>query len=496
MQASLSPERWDQIQQLFDEVIDLDREERAARLDEACHDDLDLRGQVESLLDAYEQADDLLHDVDQMAFPPSGMPLDATPSHTGVRVSHYEVIEKLGGGGMGVVYTARDTGLDRLAALKFLPPHLSANAHARARFIHEAKAASALDHLNICTIYEIGETDDGQLFIAMACYDGLTLKKKIKNGALSLDEALGIAVQMARGLSKAHGKGIVHRDIKPANVMVTSDGVVKILDFGLAKMADVQLTKTGTTMGTVAYMSPEQAQGEAVDARTDVWSLGVVLYEMLTGARPFRGDYDQAIIYSILHEDPTPMTEGNPGLPEELDHVVAMCLEKEASLRYPSADDLLTDLEVLTQSSGSGSASRSTTSAALRAMQRRGARLPRKAMLAGAGLVAALVLLLMLTPLRQALFNPSGSADASAGRHLALLPFTYTGEANTDDTFIEGLMLTTASALAQMKPYAETPLRIVPVSEVRDVTTGSTPAEKAAPRITVVSSMSIESVYR
>ena len=264
----------------------------------------------------------------------------------GRTISHYRIIEKLGGGGMGVVYKAEDTRLDRAVALKFLPPHLSSDPDANARFVREAKAASALDHPNICTIYDIGETDDGQLFIAMAYYKGETLKKKIAPGSMSIPEAVDLATQMARGLAQAHEAGIVHRDIKPPNVMVTDGGAVKILDFGLAKLAGtIDLTKTGSTVGTAAYMSPEQARGEEVDPRTDLWALGVVLYEMLTGERPFRGDYDPAIIYSLLNEDPEPISALRSDVPEALAQIVHHALEKERNARHASMTELLDDLK-------------------------------------------------------------------------------------------------------------------------------------------------------
>ncbi len=227
----------------------------------------------------------------------------------GKTISHYKILEKLGGGGMGVVYKAEDTKLKSTVALKFLPQDLSRDDESKDRFIHEAQAASALEHNNICNIHEIDEMDDGQMFIAMACYDGETLKKKIGGGPLKLEDAIDISLQISEGLSKAHEKEIVHRDLKPANVMLTKDGVVKILDFGLAKLrGQTKLTKVGTTLGTAPYMSPEQARGEEVDNRTDVFSLGVLLYEMLTGQLPFKGDYHEAIIYSILNEDHEPIT--------------------------------------------------------------------------------------------------------------------------------------------------------------------------------------------
>ena len=231
----------------------------------------------------------------------------------GKTISHYKILEEIGSGGMGIVYKAEDTNLKRHVALKFLPPELTRDTEARERFIHEAQSASALDHPNVCTVYEIGKTEDGQMFIAMGYYEGETLKDKIAKGPLKLDEAIEIAIQIATGLEKAHKKGIVHRDIKPANIFITNDNVVKLLDFGLAKLSgQTKLTKNASTLGTVAYMSPEQAQSGAVDQRTDIWSFGVVLYEMLTGSLPFKGDYEQAIIYSIMNEDPKAL---NPSLP-------------------------------------------------------------------------------------------------------------------------------------------------------------------------------------
>jgi serine/threonine-protein kinase len=206
----------------------------------------------------------------------------------GKTISHYKILEKLGEGGMGVVYKARDTRLDRFVALKFLPPHLSTDEEAKQRFITEAKAASSLDHPNIATVYEINETDAGQMYIAMAYYDGGSLREKVGSGQFSVNSAVDIASQIAAGLARAHEAGIIHRDIKPANIIITKRSEVKIIDFGLAKLrGQARLAKTGTTMGTVAYMSPEQIQGESVDLRTDLWSLGVVIYEMLTGRLPF-----------------------------------------------------------------------------------------------------------------------------------------------------------------------------------------------------------------
>jgi len=266
----------------------------------------------------------------------------------GKTISHYKILEKLGEGGMGVVYKAEDTKLKRFVALKFLPPELTRDPEAKQRFIHEARAASALEHTNICNIHEIDEIpieNRDQTFIVMACYEGEILKDKIQRGPLKIEEAIDITMQIGRGLDKAHKKGIVHRDIKPANVLITDDDVVKIVDFGLAKLTGrTKLTKTGSTLGTVAYMSPEQTSGEKVDHRSDIWSLGVVLYEMVTGQLPFKGDYEQAVVYSIVNEEPKPVTGLRTGVPVELEKIVNKCLEKDSALRYQHADDLIADL--------------------------------------------------------------------------------------------------------------------------------------------------------
>jgi eukaryotic-like serine/threonine-protein kinase len=268
----------------------------------------------------------------------------------GKTVSHYRILEKLGEGGMGVVYKAEDTKLDRTVALKFLPSELTRDPEAKERFVQEAKAASALDHPNICNVHEIGETEDEQIFIAMACYEGETLRKKIERGAMALHEAIRVAIQVAEGLAKAQARGIVHRDIKPANVIVTDDGVAKILDFGLAKLAgQARLTRTSSTLGTVAYMSPEQARGDEVDSRTDIWSLGVVVYEMVTGQLPFRGEYEPALMYSILNDKPRLMSSLRSGVPHELERIVEKTLAKRPEERYESVTDLLVDLRALSE---------------------------------------------------------------------------------------------------------------------------------------------------
>ena len=279
------------------------------------------------------------------------MNTDTPSSWIGTVVSHYRILEKLGAGGMGVVYRAVDARLDRPVALKFLPPEISHLKEAKKRFIQEAKAASALDHPNICTIYEIGATDDGQLFIAMACYDGETLKSRLSRGRLSVAETAGIMRQVASGLAESHECDIIHRDIKPANIWLIDPGReaavrVKILDFGLAKVSGrADLTRTGSSMGTPAYMSPEHARGERVDCRTDLWSLGVLSYEAMTGKVPFTGNSIPAIMYALLAREPRPLRDHCPDVPPEMERIVARLMRKQSADRYPSCRALLRDLD-------------------------------------------------------------------------------------------------------------------------------------------------------
>ncbi len=275
------------------------------------------------------------------------VPSKETTSGT-IIAGKYKIIEELGTGGMGKVYKAEDVKLKRTVALKFLSLELTQELKARERFIHEAQAASGLDHPNICTIHEIGETEDGQMFIAMAYCKGESLKEKIQGGPLKPEEIVDIALQAAQGLAKAHENGIVHRDVKPANIMTTQEGLAKIVDFGLAKLAGTtRITQVGTTMGTVAYMSPEQARGEEVDQRTDVWSLGVVLYEMLSGQMPFKGEQEQAVVYSILKEEPAPIKAMPSGVPRELGQIIHKALSKDPAKRYASGKELAEALQAL-----------------------------------------------------------------------------------------------------------------------------------------------------
>ncbi len=265
----------------------------------------------------------------------------------GKTISHYKIIEKLGEGGMGVVYRAEDSKLKREVAIKFLPHHIAASQEERSRFEVEAQAAAALNHPNIATIYSI-EDDEGELFIVMEYIDGPPLLEKIRGGPLTIDESFRIIEQIAGGLQVAHQKGIVHRDIKSGNIMLTKAGQVKIMDFGLAKVKwSVLVTREGTTVGTAAYMSPEQARGDKVDHRADLWSMGVIFYEMLAGKLPFKGDFEQAIIYSILNEEVQPISGVRQDLPGGTDDVMTKIMSKEIANRYQTAADFLSDVRAL-----------------------------------------------------------------------------------------------------------------------------------------------------
>ncbi len=342
--------------ELFEHVQALSARERATFLDETYRGDPVLHAELISLLASYDEAPDYLEQLAGEVLPAAlGAFVEEAPEEipAGQRIAHYEVLGRLGSGGMGVVYKAYDRRLDRLVALKFLPGHLAADDAAKVRLIYEARAASALDHPNICTVYDIGETE-GRLFLALACYEGETLKQRIARGPRPVNEVLEQVRQVTDGLRAAHRRGIIHRDIKPSNVMLTGEGAAKILDFGIAKVEGTDLLKEGRAAGTIAYMSPEQTRGEAVDGRTDLWSLGVVLYEMLTGRQPFRGEDIRTVINAIRYDEPEPVQQLRPEVPALLARLVETCLKKAPAERYQRAVDVLADLRAIETRSTAG----------------------------------------------------------------------------------------------------------------------------------------------
>ncbi|MBN2318733.1 MAG: protein kinase [Acidobacteria bacterium] len=355
--------RWNQIEKLYNSVLNLETSRRESFLSSACRGDESLRKEVEQLLEYRKEAE---HFIETPAIEILGQEIAADPkpwkkSNTmvGKKVTHYHITEKIGSGGMGVVYKAKDNKLNRFVALKFLPEELMQDKVLRQRLRREAQATSALNHPNICTIYDIDESE-GRTFIAMELLEGQTLKQLMEKSRLKTEEISDIAVQILNALVAAQAKSIIHRDIKPANIFITQGGQVKILDFGLAKLADSQLesvattlsngqylTNPGSAVGTIAYMSPEQARGEELDGRSDLFSFGVVLYEMATGRPAFTGNTTAVIFNAILTKTPLSPAILNPNIPNGLDHIINKTMEKDRKIRYQSASDLLTDLNRL-----------------------------------------------------------------------------------------------------------------------------------------------------
>ena len=362
----------------------------------------------------------------------------------GRTISHYRITEKLGQGGMGVVYKAEDLQLGRPAALKFLSPAYLEDEEQRARFIKEARAAAALDHPNICTIYEAGE-EDGLIFLAMAYVEGDTVTQKIRSGPLDEAQAVDIAVQIADGLQEAHQNDIVHRDIKSSNIMVTSKGQVKILDFGIAKdLASADSDQTRQVLGTPAYMSPEQTREERVDQRSDIWSLGVVLYQMLSGKLPFAGKFDAAIVYAVLHEEPVPLDDVAPDVAPGVDAVVRCALSKSRRRRYQAVSEMSGALRQLGLGPAAVTQARETAPPPARP-------LPRARLAAGAALIAA-ALAAWFIPWRTETPAPVIENVQPAERHgLAVMPLTNLSGLESEDYFAYGMTEQLTTTLAKIE---------------------------------------------
>jgi len=379
---------------------------------------------------------------------------------SGKTILHYKIIEQVGQGGMGIVYKAEDTKLKRTVALKFLPHELTRDEETKKRFIHEAQAASILQHNNICTIHEIDETVDGQLFICMDFYEGETLENKIKVCAdqtggdkrLKIEDTINIAFQISKGLARAHDANEIHRDIKPGNIIITNHNEVKIIDFGLARLAgQTKLTKDSSTLGTIDYMSPEQAQGNEIDHRTDIWSFGVVLYEMFCGERPFKGDYDQAVVYSILNEQPVPLEELYEDIPKALINIVNGCLKKNPEERFSSFNDIIHILKQFYHEKTTSDFDYKIFSAYKKTRSKN------RYLFTGAIFIVIIIGWLIW----KWFFALPGE------KHVAVLPFTNIGSDEKSSIYCDGLLEIIISRLTQLQQYQDA-MFVVPSSEIRE----------------------------
>ncbi|HEV2827277.1 MAG TPA: serine/threonine-protein kinase, partial [Pyrinomonadaceae bacterium] len=470
----MKAERWQQVEKLYHDTLERSADERAPFLAQACAGDEGLRRDVESLLAYEDQAEKFIESPALEIAAKMMAEEHGAPVAEGQTITHYRVISQLGVGGMGEVYLAEDTRLGRKVALKFLPALLTQDKRHLRRFEQEARAVAALSHPNVCVIHEVVETGEGRHCIVMEYVDGVTLRDCIA-GRMSVNEALDASIQVASALSAAHAAGIVHRDIKPENIMRRQDGYVKILDFGLAKLTEKESrpadsegetraldlkTLPGMVMGTVAYMSPEQARGLPVDARTDVWSVGVVLYEMVAGHKPFAGATPTDVIISIAEREPVPLTKCGPEIPIQLEQIVKKALAKDRDERYGTAEDLLIDLKSLRRhleigaeverskqpipagrSEGVASANQGVTSRLFLRMTR-----GRILTLMALGVVLIIAALVYARFFRQS----SKTATPSEIKSLAVLPLDNLSGNTSEDYFADGMTDALISDLARV----------------------------------------------
>lgn len=487
----MQPERWQEIDRLFHAALQREKNERHAFLASACAGNKDLRMEVESLLEVDEQAGSFLETpaieeaAEALARAESRSRQSDDLQLAGSTVDHYHILKKLGGGGMGIVYEAEDTQLGRRVALKFLPIDAAADARSLERFHREARAASALGHPNICTVYDIGE-HEGRPFIVMELIEGQTIAEVVRRGPLAIEEAAEISRQIAEALAEAHERNIIHRDLKPANVMVTAKGRVKVLDFGLAKWVrpveadasteeSLSQTRAGAIMGTVPYMAPEQLRGEPVDARTDLYALGVILYEMATGVRPFPEEDTTRLIVAILTQPPRAPSELNPRITPQLEAVILRALAKEQEKRYQTAQEVLADLGYLDKAV-------SPVATPSEAWWRPTSWRRRATLILAAGTVTAALaaILFLAVPALQRYLKRSASTSWSLPnqKQLAVLPFSVFGGTPDDNAFSRGLVETVAAKLTELSP--DHSLQVVPVGDLsaRHVET-ATEAQKA-----------------
>lgn len=448
----MKPERWKQVDELLEAALDCPEAERASFLEKACAGDQELRRELESLLISDGQAKSFIES------PPARVAANLFTNEQpkpgkGERIAHYEILAPIGSGGMGDVYLAQDTKLGRNVAIKLLPPELVADEQAKKRLLREAKAAARLDHPNICAIYEVNE-EAGRSFIVMQYVEGETLAGRIQRKSVELHEALDLSVQVADALAAAHSRGVIHRDIKPANIIITAQGQAKVLDFGLAKVVQSKplsqtqaetaslLTEPGLIIGTVPYMSPEQVKGEAVDVRSDIFSFGALLYEMVSGKQPFVGENAASTISAILTEEPPPLSR-YADVPAELQRIARKCLEKDKENRYQSARELLIDLKSLKRDSEPGIPNLERT-----AHQRR-----------HRWLYAALTMAALFLTVSIALYIFRSSPSAKPISSLAVLPFTNASPEPNAEFLSDGItesLINSLTQISQLKVTART----------------------------------------